>query len=368
MVFIRKLNLTNFRNHQILSLEFGEGINLILGGNAEGKTNIIESIYLLGVGKSFRVGDHRDVIGWGGRECIIEGEFWKTEGVSRAICRLNEGLRTYKVDGKRSVPGRPAGIVLFAPHDVGIFRASPSERRSWLDDAMFQTRRGYGAVFKEYERTLLQRNCLLKEGMEKGWSGVERGLAAWTERLVRSGTALINERISWLQGLNAILPEMYINMGGVGGGLEIEYQVHFSTDGSIVTEQEYYRALSERSDLERLKGVTLAGPHRDDWSAKVGGRDIKYYGSQGQMRTAALSMKAAEAELLKDVTGETPILLLDDIVSELDQAARGKLLGFVSRAGGQIFITSTSDDMKEFVGRAAVFMLSNGEVKRVCAE
>lgn len=344
MARIRSLILKNFRNHEIVTLHFGDGINLIVGRNAQGKTNILESIYMLGRGKSFRAGDHRDVIKWGYEDCFIEAEICKDLGSDKLAAFLSGTEKAFKINGKRGSKG--IQVVLFVPQDIMLFRDTPGVRRTYLDDFISNLDNGYKTNLREYTKILSQRNRILKDWNEPGRAKLDDQLVVWTERLVAEGVKLMIKRFYWFNELNSLLPSIYSYMGGVGGEPKlISFSNVEATDFSDSEEikKAFLKRLGEREQLEKIRGVSLVGPHRDDWSATVSGNDLKMYGSQSQMRMMALSLKVAELKLMKELFGESPVLLLDDVISELDEISSVKLVEYVRGIDGQVFITTTSE-------------------------
>jgi DNA replication and repair protein RecF len=343
---LKTLVLKNFRNHDLLQLRFGEGINLILGKNAQGKTNILESIYFLGEGKSFRANDHRDVIKWGEEDCTIEAELEKASGKDNSFAYLGRGGKAFKLNGKKKRSATGLNVVLFVPQDIIIFRNQPTERRNYLNNLLSGIDQLYRAIYKEYSRAVTQRNKILRESAEKGYHDVPEEIEVWNRLLVEKGTEVIIKRKSWIDQINRMLPGIYGYMGGVGAEAELVYRpkVQAKTFNKDDISQEFVKRLKEREELEMIRGTTLVGPHRDDWSASISGRDLKHYGSQSQMRVMALSLKVVELRLKKELLRETPLLLLDDVISELDESSAQKLLGFVNEIGGQVFLTTTDQE------------------------
>lgn len=343
MTTIKSLVLKNYRNHQTLSLRFGERVNLIVGGNARGKTNILESIYFLGRGRSFRSQDYREIIAWGKADCRIEARLEKLGRESSALAYLDGGRKVFKLDGKKRRSAAEVGVVMFAPQDISIFVDLPQERRRYLNELISGLDKSYRLSYGEYARTLNHRNRVLKEGFSRGSGPAADELGVWNERLLESGVPVVVKRKRWIDEVNTLLPRMYGYMGGVGSQAEVCYRVSFDPGGFGEGEirASFAKELKEREELERIKGVTLTGPHRDDWSARVSGHELKSGGSQGQMRIVAIALKMAELALIEQIFGDTPVLLLDDVTSELDKESVGRLLNFVGGLEGQVFITST---------------------------
>jgi len=355
---LKSLVLTNYRNHSSVSLQFGDSINIIVGGNAQGKTNILESIYFLGRGRSFRSKDHKDLVSWGEDLFRIDAEFQKKEGKSRATAYIDDNRRVIKVDGKKKrITG--LNVILFVPQDITIFRDSPNERRRFIDDFFSGIDEDYRSILREYNRVLLQRNRILKLFEERDYDEIQEELEVWTDRLVSIGSRLIQKREEWIERLNLLLPDMYRYMGGVGKSAEMRYLPNVLPDN-------FAEKLEAKEDIELIKGVTMYGPHRDDWSIDIEDMDVRAYGSQGQMRVTVLAIKMVELYLMKERFGESPVLMLDDVISELDKESSKKLLDFVSKMSSQVFITSTDHQIlaDNLAINARLFRLENGTIQQ----
>lgn len=364
MSFVKSLFLTNYRNHRSLALQFGNSVNLIVGGNAQGKTNILESIYFLGRGRSFRSQDSNELISWGEAEGRIEAVVEKIEGIDRARASLSGSHRVLELNGKRK---RDLGVsvVLFVPQNITIFRDLPSERRRYLNEFIFGLDDIYRNSYRSYVKVLAHRNRILKIGQDEGWERVEEEQEIWNEKLIFHGVEVTISRKKWVDRINDRIEDIYWQMGGVGKGVKIEYLPHIREEGKSVELREIYKErLDARKELERIRGVSLVGPHRDDWKASVEGSGLKASGSQGQMRVMAIALKMVELELTNIEKGRPPILLLDDVISELDGASTEKLLQFVARMDGQVFITSTEEDLliRRFKDQAKIFTVTKENV------
>ena len=356
MTTVKRLVLTNYRNHESLTLDFGDRLNLIVGGNARGKTNILESIYFLSRGKSFRSSDYRELIHWEAKRCQIDADVERRGGKSKARVQLGDGEKVFHVDGKRKRTMGEGGAVLFVPQDITIFRRSPGDRRHYLNEWLSGLVPEYRKRQKDYEKVVTQRNKILREGAERGWTAVTDELEVWSERLVTTGCELIRQRRQWIEDMAERLPDLYHYMGGVGNTATIRYQPNVEENREL-----FWSRLEEREDLERIRLITLVGPHRDDWTAVVDDHDLKAYGSQAQMRMMAISLKMVELQMAREWNREAPILLLDDVISELDEQSTKRLLDYVSDMDGQVFITSTHHDIlvDGVKQRAEVFSVSS---------
>lgn len=360
------LNLEGFRNHHASSLGFGNGLNFIFGGNAQGKTNILESIYLLIKGKSFRTNDHREMISWGRDFGRIEASVKKKGGFSSATAMINEKEKTFRLDGKGVRKRADMGVVLFVPEETMLFKGAPQLRREYFDGFFGDLDGLYRAICGEYYRVLRARNALLKGIAESDRDDVATEMEVWDTRLVETGTDLIIKRMEWSSRINGELPGMYTIMGGVGSGAQLVYLCSLAGEGldRNRVRAAFIQKLGERREIEILSGSTVVGPHRDDWTALIAGRDIRAFGSQGQMRVMVLGLKAVEFKMKGEKYDEPPVVLLDDVLSELDAPSADRLLKFIGELNGQVIITSTEkiEDLNGIGPNHKEFRIVSGEV------
>jgi DNA replication and repair protein RecF len=355
LVHLSRLCLTNFRNYSSLDLPLQPGLTILHGQNAQGKTNVLEAIYLLSSGSSYRASSEREVIRW---------EAEASERVARAAGLVRDvelevvvadmpGLSTKRVlvnsAGKRLADfvGRLTAV-LFGPEQLDLVTGSPSNRRTYLDGALCQTDRAYFRALAVYNRVLQQRNGLLKQFREREVHPDE--LLYWDQQLVEAGSLISGRRAHCLQRLSALAASHHEQLAHGGGELQLAYETKlFRANGgwqrlvSATTEdiQAEYRAwLTLESEREMAQGATVVGPHRDDLLLSLDGKPVDKFGSRGQQRTVALALKLAELELIREHTGDNPVLLLDDVLSELDDARRAALGDFIGRHE-QVLLTTT---------------------------
>lgn len=340
-MYVKSLELKNFRNYDSLSIAFDQGTNILYGDNAQGKTNILEGIYLCGTTKSHRGSKDREVIHFDKDESHIRMFVCRDEVIHKIDMHLKKNKpKGIAIDG---VPIRKASelfgivnIVFFSPEDLNIIKNGPSERRRFLDSELSQLNRFYLIQLTNYNKVVMQRNKLLKEIRD---SGPLRGtLDVWDEQMVMYGKSLIEERIQFVDQLNAILAGIHQQLTGGKEHIDLIYEPN-------VRAEEFEKQLRKSRDRDLQFRASSLGPHRDDLCVKVNGIDIRRYGSQGQQRTAALSLKLSEIYLVKKIIKDTPILLLDDVLSELDSSRQNYLLKSIGDI--QTFITCTGLD--EFV-------------------
>jgi DNA replication and repair protein RecF len=346
-LWITRIELTDFRNYTSFVLEPDERLTVLVGPNAVGKTNVIEAIELVTEADSFRKPAWAELVRDGSERAVVSVHA-ENDGGSRTDVSLvvESNRRTYQVNGgprRRAVADVAGSIpaVLFTPDDLRMVKDSAEKRRSTIDALGSQVSKSYGSVKAEYDRIVRQRNALLKE---RETSAAE--IAPWTDRLVEVGAALAARRMRLFARLTPHVGEVYASLSG-GEGLEIDYLPSWGTgDGGSGPEaeevaREMRAVLAERESEERARRTTLAGPHRDDIRFSVGGREARAFASQGQQRTVALAWKLAEIQVVEDITGTTPILLLDDVMSELDEGRRHALAAFVGDRA-QTFVTTTN--------------------------
>ena len=339
------LNLRNFRNYEALQLDFAPGVNLIVGDNAQGKTNLLEAIAYLGSGKSFRAQKTGEMIRFGADFAELEGEVFAQERKQSLRWVLFSGSRPrqiYKNGAKKKTSAEVAGLlntVLFCPEDLMVLKTGAAPRRRFGDNALSQLRPNYEAALAEYNRILETKSRILKDWHDN--PAVLEILPEYNARLCQVGAMLISYRARFYEALGK---EAAVYHGRFSGGAE-EFQLEYKTVSNItdpfVSLEELRGRLQEhlqshyRAELD--SGQCLTGPHKDDFDVTLGGISLKSYGSQGQTRTAAISLKLAQRALTKRETGEEPVLLLDDVLSELDPGRQDFVLNQITE--GQVFIT-----------------------------
>ncbi len=370
-MLIEKLTLRNFRNYEETVLTPHEGVNLFFGANGSGKTNLLEAIHYCALGKSHRItGDQSTVrIGESFAVCSVSV---RTGGVRRDITvRLVPNEQTKKVillDQKQirrfSDMMGCLQCVIFSPEDLGLIREGPSLRRRYLDMMISQVNRGYFIALQQYRSGLEQRNALLKLIRTNSREG--KGMLDVFEQAMASPAAVIvaarKKVIGLLSGLAA---DTYRGISGKDGE-EFQAGYHSVFRESENVEEDFIRMLRENREEDLRLGVTSAGPHRDDLNLSLNRKNMKVYASQGQIRTAALSLKLAQMKALRAMSGETPVLLLDDVMSELDRDRRMRLVTEISDY--QTFITCTDESDLELEGNRRIYHVSAPEGKALLEE
>ncbi|MGN0704633.1 MAG: DNA replication/repair protein RecF [Lentihominibacter sp.] len=360
-MYIREIELKDFRNYRELKVSFSRKVNIFLGNNAQGKTNLLEGIYLNAMARSFKTSKDREMIRFGEEFCkirtvsVIDDEDQTTE-----IVITKDGKKGIKLDGvkvnRTSELLDRIYIIIFSPEDLKIVKDEPEKRRKFIDRELCQIKPGYYSDLSNYRKALRQRNTYLKE------TEIETSvLDIWDYELAKYGSKVILKRKEFIDKINIISNRIHEGISGGREKLELKYEPN--VDFTENTEQDYYELLvSERNDDIRNRN-TGRGPHKDDLSISGNGVDFRKFGSQGQQRTAALSLKLSEIKLIEEETGEKPVLLLDDVLSELDNDRQTYLIN--SLGENQMFITTT--DLSGKVARALpegkVFKISSGNVE-----
>lgn len=357
-MIIESIELKNYRNYEELHMELNQGTNILYGDNAQGKTNVLESVYVCCTSKSHRSAKDRDIIRFGQDESHIKLQIRKND----IPCRIDMHLKKNKTKGIAvdGIPIRKASqlfglvnVVFFSPEDLNIIKNGPSERRRFIDMELCQLDKVYVHSLVQYNKVLLQRNKLLKElGFHPEY---EATLDVWDEQLVRFGKEVIKARRAFIDQLGDIIKELHTKLSGGKENIEVIYDPD--------TEEEELEAAVRKSRQQDMKQkTTLAGPHRDDISFVVNGIDIRRFGSQGQQRTAALSLKLSELELVKKISRDDPVLLLDDVLSELDSSRQNQLLDAIQDIQTMITCTGLEDFVNHRFHIDKIFKVEEGKV------
>ena len=357
-MIIKSIELADYRNYESLALQFDKGTNILYGDNAQGKTNILEAIFVSATTKSHKGSKDKEIINFNKEEAHIR-TYIEKEG---AETRVDMHLRSSKskgiaVDGQKLKKAADllglCNVVFFSPEDLGIIKNGPSERRRFVDMELCQLDSFYLYNLNHYNKIVNQRNKLLKDMFMN--PDLKETLSIWDMQLVSFGSKIIERRRLFVEQLNEIIYDIHKKLSGDKEELSILYE----PDVDI---EEFEKKLKVNQDRDIKSKMTSVGPHRDDFSFMVGDIDIRKFGSQGQQRTAALSLKLSEIELVKKITKDTPILLLDDVLSELDSNRQNYLLNSI----GDIQTIITCTGLEEFVNNRfevnKIFKVSDGIV------
>ncbi len=354
-MYVKSLTLKNFRNYKEETLIFDESTNIFYGNNAQGKTNLLEALYLFSMGKSFRTSQDSDLIRFGESYTKAELRFCdRNREHTLEIIILRDKKKQIKINGltisRLSELIGHLNVVLFYPEELGLVKEGPYIRRRFMDVALSQLRPGYYHVLGRYQRVVDQRNKLIKKIRMSGGSGAET-MFVWNEKLADYGIELMKYRTSFMERLNELAKKAHFEASGET--LTVSYKPRFESRDAFLEK------LETSFDRELEQGYTLYGPHREDFDILINDKEAKVFGSQGQQRSAVLSLKLAQADLLHEEYGEYPVLLLDDIMSELDQTRRSYLAGKIPDK--QVFITCT--DLDTLLTRGRVYSVSGGTVE-----
>lgn len=340
-MIIKSVELNNFRNYDTLHINFDKGTNILYGNNAQGKTNLLESIFLSGTTKSHKSSKDKEMIRFGEKESHIRTIVEKSDQEYQIDIHLKKnstkGVAINKIPIKKaSEIFGILNIVFFSPEDLNIIKSGPSERRRFLDTELCQLDKIYLYNLIKYNKILNQRNKLLKE--ISFHPDFEDMLSIWDIQLINYGKKIITDRKNFIKKLSNIIFDIHMKISGDKEELYLKYEPNV-----IESEFEYKLAESRSKDF-KLRQTTV-GPHRDDLLFLIFDVDIRKYGSQGQQKTSALSLKLSEIELVKEISKETPVLLLDDVLSELDHNRQNFLLNNINNI--QTIVTCTGLD--EFI-------------------
>ncbi len=359
-MIIESVDLQNYRNYEYLNMIFDDKTNIIYGDNAQGKTNILEALYVCATSKSHRGNKDKEVIKFGDDEAHIKVIVKKND----IRYRIDMHLKKSKAKGiaVNGIPIKKAvelfgiiNIVFFSPEDLNIIKDGPSERRKFIDMELSQLDKVYLNSLINYNKVVNQRNKLLKQININQKKEDYETLDVWDMQLVKYGRDVITGRIDFVKRINEIVGQIHKKLSGEKEELKLEYVPSVSID-----DFEKEVAYSRQRDI-KLK-ATSVGPHKDDMIFYINGNDVRKFGSQGQQRTAALSLKLAEIEIVKKIINDTPVLLLDDVLSELDSNRQNFLLNSI----GDIQTIVTCTGLDEFINNRfdinKIFKVVNGNV------
>lgn len=355
---INSLSLRNFRNYESLDISFNPSRNIIVGENAQGKTNLVESVYMCSFARSFRTSNSTDLVMFGKDMCLISADIESSSFDRKiGISVTRQGKKMIKKDGKPV--SRTAEllnnlvVVIFSPEDLRIIKDSPDKRRNFINKEISQLRPRYFECLKNYNDALKQKNALLKNDVI-----MDEMLDIYDSQLAYNGYELVKYRRNFVDKLSAYSSELQNRISQGRETLEITYSESCRADSAEQMMAEF--AASREKD--RMYRSASIGPHRDDLEFFINGKDARKFGSQGQQRTIALCMKLAEVRIARDVLMENPVLILDDVLSELDIERQKFLLKEIDDV--QLFITSTElgDEMISEMKDASIFNVSCGNI------
>ena len=368
MIF-HKISLSDFRNIESLEIVPGEKVNIICGENAQGKTNLMEALWLFTGAKSFRQTKDSEFIRFGAEKANLKAEFFSENREQNAEITFSPGksLKKNGIDIKTAAEyAGTIGGVVFSPSHMNLFRDGPKERRRLIDTSLCQLYPKYLSVLADYKKVLDQRNTVLKDA--RYHSGLIDMIDIYDEQLARLGGSIIRTRVNYCESLNKKAAEIY---KGMSRGREKFLAEYITTvlpegehaDSSMSTAdwaQKFYDALQSTRNYDFEHGATSVGPHRDDLEVSLDEMPVRSFGSQGQQRSCILSLKLGEAKMLGEAMGEPPLILLDDVMSELDSIRRDYLLNSIGES--QIFLTCCDKELFSGLADGKVFTMEKGRL------
>lgn len=364
---IDKLTVSGFRNYREQTLAFDSACNVIYGENAQGKTNLLEAMVYLSCGKSPRTRSDRELISFDGQQARLRGDIFSRERDFVTEITLQVGRRR-----KMTVNGVPAKnaaelsevlhTVFFCPEDLFVIREGAAARRKFMDQSLCQLRPRYAEALAEYHRLYEHKTRILRDREEN--PGLLSMLPDFNERMCRVGALLIRYRAQYCRALDGYAAPAHEDCSGGREKMTLRYETVKTVSDPFAKAEDIAQNLREHQQshyaAELASGLCLSGPHKDDFIVEVNGRSARQFCSQGQVRTAALSLKLADREIHRSAVGEYPVMLLDDVLSELDPRRQEYVLNRIS--GGQVFITCCENDRLDQLQAGRLFHIQNGEV------
>jgi len=364
---IEHLKLTNFRNYSSLDLDFDNNVNIIIGDNGKGKTNILESIYVLSLTKSNRFGIEENLIKFDEEIAKVEGLIKRDDLIKKQEVQITRKKKQIFINNKEMHRMRDYisnfCVISFTPEDLEIVKGSPNTRRNMINIDISQLQNSYISYLNEYNQIIKIRNEYLKKMNLDGNSDI-RYLDVVNQGMIEKGIKIYEYRYNYFKKINEILPKVFKKLSNIDN-LQIKYETNVDLDDFDLEKikKSYENKIKKNFKVELMQGVTLVGPHRDDFSFYLLDKDMKNFASQGQQRLAIIALKISEIYLFKEEKGEFPVLLLDDIFSEIDSKKRNKIIGFLLKDIQSIITTTDINDIDEkLIEKARIFKVNNGKV------
>ena len=368
---ISSISLVHFRNYLKINLSFGQKMNIFVGDNAQGKTNILEAITILALTKSHRVGVNPNIIMFGKQRCKISGSVKKDKILTKLSVELAEDTKKLVVNNtnikKVADYISNLNIIIFTPDDLDIVKGSPSVRRNLLNIQLCHLSKEYLVIYNEYNKLLKTRNEYLKILFNNSIADTNY-LDIITDKLIDKAIFIYQKRKEYIDLINLHINDSFYEISGEKG-LSVQYITNVLFDDyEYETIRKKLKHTFKKNYLKELNyGMTIYGPHRDDFVFNYQDNDLKFFGSQGQQKVAVLSFKLSEIPIFKDISGTYPVLLLDDIFSELDIKKRNKLLKIIQLDDIQSIITTTDlkNIQKRYLEDAYIYSVFNGSIERM---
>lgn len=367
---ISKISLVNFRNYSNITVNLCDGMNIFIGDNAQGKTNILESIVILALTKSHRVGNNPNIIQFNKSKCIIKGTIKKNNIISKLEVSVTDTDKITKINQteikKIADYISNLNVIIFTPDDLDIIKGSPSIRRNLLNIQLSQISKVYLNTYNEYNKILKTRNEYLKILFSSSVAD-KKYLNVITDRLIEKAVIIYSKRKEYIDLINEKINDYFEDISNTSG-LKIVYlpNVEFESYDDVKI-KETLKSIFDKNYLKELNyGMTMFGPHRDDFMFEFTGNDLKFFGSQGQQKLAVLSFKLAEIDIFDVMTGSLPVLLLDDIFSEFDLKKQNKLLKLIKSRNIQSILTTTNIKgiNKKYLDDSYIYEVKNGKIER----
>lgn len=364
-MLVSRLSFENFRNLAAGTIEPVPGVNIVYGSNAQGKTNLLEAFWFFTGGRSFRGAKDAETVAFGAQQAALRMEFTAADREQEAEITIARRRRAVLNGVPQPSAAQLAGrfcAVVFSPAHLSLIKDGPEGRRRFLDAAYCQLKPGYIRILAEFQRTLAQRNALLKD-LRAGF-GDRRQLDVWDERLAHAGAQVFAARTAYIRRLTGPAKEIYAGLSGGREDFSLRYESAAGKEGASPAQaaERLYERLQSSHAADEAAGFTTAGPHRDDLLVDVSGLSARTYASQGQQRSAVLALKLAEASVLREVTGEQPVALLDDVMSELDISRQDYILNHIH--GWQVFLTCCDPSAVLRLSAGRAFHVEAGRIRQ----
>ena len=360
-MYVKSLKLENFRNYDNLSVEFHPGVNILIGDNAQGKTNLIEAIYMMSFAKSFRTRKDRETINFNRDYARIDAVIAADDEDQPFSMLIKPDSKYISYDGvkvsKMTELLEKVYVVIFSPEDLKLVKDSHDRRRKFIDRELSKLKPLYYENLYNYKKVLKQRNAYLKE------DNIQTDiLRIWDYKLAEYGSEIIKKRNDFIKKLEEVSSEIHSSITSGKEILTVEYEANIPYGENL--REEFLAETEKNLEKDLFQRTTSKGPHKDDLKICINGVDIRHFGSQGQQRTAALSLKLAEIRLIKEITGEDAVLLLDDVLSELDRSRQSYLVNCLNKV--QIFITTTeiSEEVADSFPDGITYRIKNGTIEK----
>lgn len=371
-MILTSLELTDFRNYNSAYIEFGDKKNFLIGNNAQGKTNILEAIYLLCLSRSFRTSYEKEAIGFSKPHFTIKGSFKLDSGIVQTLifhCSQQKGKQITLNRKRLSRTSELIGkfpVVLSSPDEYILTIGPPPGRRKFVDILLSQINKKYFLYLQDYYRIIKQRNTILSSWKISGVKSISM-IEPWDQRLVDVGSRILTNRKQFTSSFSEILNTIHLTLGSKKEQLRLTYRPNITLDNDDENkiQSSFLNQLKQTRHREIQRGISLIGPHRDDFIFSINGKELRKYGSRGQHKTVLLSLAMAQFDLIKEKMQEVPIILIDDLYSEIDQDREAKIIETLNQMG-QVFITTTqSPGISNIKNDDNFYLIEDGKISNL---